>query len=201
MMWRMIRHPERRLVPAVLLGVALFASGCSPSAPATPGATESESSESMPSESIAPVEVCPAPPADAPTGAVDDPFALGDPIVVECFTVTVDAVNKEATDAVVAANPSAQPAAGNVFMTVTVTITRSTGEPAEASDVEVVLGGSQTTDGQPAPDLRVDPPPPTGTLEEGQSVTGTYVYEMSGGASTSVEVSVGSMTPLNVLPY
>ena len=197
----MIRHPERRLVPAVLLGIALFASGCSSNTPIAPDAVESESSEASPSESLAPVEVCPAPPADAPTGAVDDPFVLGDPIVVECFTVVVDAVNKDATDAVVAANPSAQPAAGNVYMTVTVTITRSAGEAAEASDVDVVLGGSQTTDGQPAADLRVDPPPPSGTLEEGQSVTGTYVYEMSGGASTSVEVAVGSMTPLNVLPY
>lgn len=194
----MNRRRPWRLGVALLLGVALFTTGCGATAPAEPEAAEPESSEAVPSERA---ENCPEPPADAPTGAVDDPFAPGDEIVVECFTVTVDAVQRDATQAVTAANPGAEPAAGNVYMTVTVTITRSAGGAAEASDVEVALGGSQTTSGEPSPDLAVDPAPPSGTLDEGQSVTGTYVYEMSGGASTSVEIAVGAMTPLNVLPY
>lgn len=194
----MNRLPERRLVIAVLLGVALCATGCSSTVPAEPEAAEPEASEAAPSE---PAEDCPAPPADAPTGEVDDPFHLGDEVVIECFTVVVDAVNRDATDAVAAANPGAEPADGNVYMTVTVTITRSAGGSAEASDVHVVLDGADGLSGEPEDDLAVEPPPPNGTLEEGQSVTGTYVYEMTGGASTSVELAVGSMTPLNVLPY
>jgi hypothetical protein len=194
----MNRPIARRLALAMLLGTSLLVAGCSAGASAEPDTAQTESSLSTPST---PAADCPAPPADAPTGAVDDPFSLGDPVVVECFTVVVDAVSKDATDAVMAANPDAVPAAGNVYMTATVTITRSAGGPGEASDVHVVLGGSQTTNGDPSPELGVDPAPPTGALDEGESITGTYVYEMSGGASTSVEIAVGQMTPLNVLPY
>ena len=181
----------------MLLGTSLLVAGCA-GASAEPDPPQTEPSSSTPS---APAADCPAPSADAPTGAVDDPFALGDPVVIECFTVVVDAVDKDATEAVLAANPGAEPAAGNVYMTATVTITRSAGGPADVSDVSVVLAGSQTTNGDPAPDLGVDPAPPSGTLDEGDTITGTYVYEMSGGASTSVEISVGQMTPLSVLPY
>ncbi|MBD8023241.1 hypothetical protein [Microbacterium gallinarum] len=121
--------------------------------------------------------------------------------MIECFTVVVDAVDKDATEAVIAANPGAEPAAGNVYMTTTVTITRSAGGPGDVSDIAIVLAGSQTTNGEPATDLGVEPAPPAGALDEGETITGTYVYEMSGGASTSVEISVGQMTPLSVLPY
>ena len=193
----MNRPIARRLALAMLLGTSLVVAGCA-GASAEPDPPQAESSPSTPAT---PAADCPAAPADAPTGAVDDPFSLGDPVVVECFTVVIDAVERDATDAVIAANPGAEPAAGNVFMTVTVTITRSAGGPGDPSDVQVVLAGSQSTSGEPSADLTVDPGPQSGTLEEGQSATGTYVYEMSGGASTSVEVAVGQMTPLNVLPY
>ncbi|WP_137845788.1 hypothetical protein [Microbacterium sp. 2FI] len=191
----------RRLGPAsgilILLAMSLLASACSAPAPSP------ETPVAEVTETTAPEEAsdCPGPAADSPSGAVDDPFTVDQEIVVECFTVVVDSVEREATDAVVAANPGAGPAEGNVYMTVTVTIARTAGGPADAADVEVILAGSMSTSGEPDPDLVIDPGPPTGTLDEGASTTGTYVYEMSGGASTSVEIRVGTMDVISVLPY
>lgn len=197
-----------RGMPRPLTALAISVSVLAMAACGSPDAGGGDSTPTAPMGTTAPVEPttdaeadCPEPAPGSPTGAVDDPFAPGEQIVVECFTVVVDSLERDANATVAAENEGATPGDGNVFMTATVTITRSGGDPADAADVEVNLGGSMTTSGEPDPDLTVEPGPPSGTLAVGETVTGTYVYEVSGGASVSVEIRVGTMPPLNVLPY
>ena len=188
----------RTVLAAVAL--ALLLAGCTGDpAPTAPASSPPPASPTVSAEPAGPA--CPAPPADSPSGAVDDPYSLGDTIVLDCFTIVVDAVDSDATEEISAANPGVSPGSGNVFMTVLLTITRSAGGEAAAEDVRVILAGSTSTSGEPTPSLTVTPPTPSGTLAEGQSVSGTYVFEMSGGASTSVELFVDDNEPINVLPY
>ena len=168
---------------------------------ASPQATSPPAPTSETTPATTSGDACPNHVPGVHTGAVDDPYGPGDEIALGCYIVIVDQVVPNATDAVIAANPGASPAEGNTFMTATLTITRASDGPGDVDEVEVVAAGSMTTSGEPEDDLVVDPPRPTGELAEGESVTGTYVFEVSGGASISIELSIGSMTPVNVLPY
>ena len=194
----MTRRLGRAAGILILLSAALVATACS--APADETSTEPSQSATTEAEPSA-TPACPDHVPGVHDGSRDDPYLIGDEISIGCFTVVVDEVQANATDAVIATNPDAAPAEGNVYMTATLTITRASDGPGDVSDLEVVLGGSTTTNGDPADGLAVDPPTPSGELEEGQSVTGTYVFEMSGGASASVELRIGSMDPISVLTY
>ncbi|HET8926531.1 MAG TPA: hypothetical protein VFN24_01720 [Microbacterium sp.] len=131
---------------------------------------------------------------------MDDPYMPGDEIAIGCYTVVVDAIVPDATEVVAAANAGTMPAEGNVFTTATLTITRASGGAGDVDELRVVVHGSMTTSGKPADDLIGDPPQPSGELLEGESVTGTYIFEVSAGASLSLELSIGTMSPINVLP-
>lgn len=200
-------QPLQRSAPAMLLGMALLMTGCAPDAgpqpstssspPSATAASPSTTDAASPEPSATPTPDagtggepdgdCPTPPGGAPAGTLDDPYAVGDEIVVGCFTVVVTEVDLDATPELQATHPDDQPSAGNVFTVVKVMIGRTAGEPADVTAIDIRFAADPPATIAADPDLRLqEQSPPMGTLAAGQASGGTLVFDAPTGASPAV---------------
>lgn len=124
-----------------------------------------------------------APAEDAEAGTRENPVPLGSSLEGRDWTVTINSVTLDATDAVLAENQfNDEPAEGNVYILVNYTITY-TGDDADGSTpisvgLDYVTAGGNTVESYDSLVVAPDAIDTMNTLYEGASTTGNEVFEV-----------------------
>jgi energy-coupling factor transporter transmembrane protein EcfT len=133
-------------------------------------------------------------PGAAKAGTRTNPAALGSEIVGHNFTVTINSVNVNGTDAVLAANQfNKAPADGNVYALVNATITYTGADSGYASEAQVSYVSAEGKVYNSWDSLQIAPDPAFGLdeLYTGAAATGNLVIEIPAAGDGLIRVTPG----------